>query len=120
MLRCLICTIGLLYVVGVASAEPAPKDAPAPKGIPDKVMKVLKHVDDKGEAMEGYEGGRNFGNFEKILPMNDDKNRRIKYREWDVNPLKKGVNRGPERLVTGSDGSAHFSDDHYKTFKKIR
>ena len=27
---------------------------------------------------------------------------------------------GPERLVTGSDGSAYYTDDHYKTFKKIR
>ena len=25
-----------------------------------------------------------------------------------------------ERLVTGSDGSAHYTDDHYSTFKKIR
>ena len=70
--------------------------------------------------MEGYEGGRSFGNFERRLPQNDDKGRRIKYREWDVSPHRPGVNRGPERLVTGSDGSAFYTDDHYATFKKIR
>jgi dienelactone hydrolase len=98
----------------------APPAKAAPKGIPDKVMKVLDYVDKHGEPMDGYEGGRTFGNFERRLPQTDDKGRRIKYREWDVNPLRPGVNRGAERLVTGSDGSAHYTDDHYSTFKKIR
>jgi|SRR5262245_6096331 len=97
---------------------PAPKAGP--KGIPDKVLKVLAHVDEHKEAMDGYEGGRSFGNFERRLPQTDDKGRRIKYREWDVNPLRPGVNRGAERLVTGSDGSAYFTDDHYASFKKVR
>ncbi|HJZ92780.1 MAG TPA: dienelactone hydrolase family protein [Gemmataceae bacterium] len=102
----------------MAVKEAAPK--PAAKGIPDKVHKVLEYVDKHGEPMAGYEGGRTFGNFERRLPQTDDKGRRIKYREWDVNPLRAGVNRGPERLVTGSDGSAHYTDDHYSTFKKVR
>jgi guanyl-specific ribonuclease Sa len=97
---------------------PAPKAAP--KGVPDKVLKVLEYVDKHGAAMEGYEGGRSFGNFERRLPQTDDKKRRIKYREWDVNPLRPRVNRGPQRLITGSDGSAYYTDDHYDTFKKIR
>jgi dienelactone hydrolase len=97
-----------------------PAKAPAPRGIPDKVVKVLEHVDKHGEAMDGYEGGRTFGNFERQLAIADEKGRRIKYREWDVNPLRPGVNRGPERLITGSDGGAYYTDDHYSTFKKIR
>lgn len=101
-------------------AGPVAKTPASPKGVPEKAMKVLAYVDKNGEAMDGYEGGRNFGNFEKRLPQNDEKGRRIKYREWDVNPLRPGVNRGAERLVTGSDGSAHYTDDHYDTFKKIR
>lgn len=101
-------------------AEPPAKVAAVPKGIPEKALKVLEHVDKNGEAMAGYEGGRTFGNFEKQLPQNDAQGRRLKYREWDVNPLRPGVNRGAERLVTGSDGSAYYTDDHYDTFKKIR
>ena len=100
-------------------AEP-PTKVVAAKGIPDKALKVLEHVDKHGDAMDGYEGGRTFGNFERRLPQNDDKGRRLKYREWDVNPLRAGVNRGAERLVTGSDGSAWYTNDHYDTFKKIR
>ena len=93
---------------------------PPPKGVPEKALKVLKYVDKEGSAPPGYEGGRTFLNVEKLLPQTDAQGRRIKYREWDVNPLKPGVNRGPERLVTGSDGSAYYTGDHYKTFKKIR
>lgn len=105
-----------------AVSKEAPKAAPkaaVPKGVPDKAMKVLQHVDEHDRAMDGYEGGRNFGNFEGRLPASGN-GARIRYREWDVNPLRPGVNRGPERLITGSDGSAYFTDDHYATFKKIR
>jgi ribonuclease T1 len=88
--------------------------------VPEKVLKVLAYVDEHDKAMDGYEGGRHFGNFEKVLPQTDAKGRKLQYREWDVNPLRKGVNRGPERLVTGSDGSAWYTADHYKTFNKVR
>ena len=101
------------------SALPPSRPA-APKGIPEKVLRVLEHVDQHGSPMDDYEGGRSFGNFERRLPMTDSQGRRIRYREWDVNPLRPGVNRGAERLVTGSDGSAYYTSDHYSTFKKIR
>jgi hypothetical protein len=91
-----------------------------PKGVPDKVLKILQYVDEHDSAPDGYEGGRHFGNFERKLNHTDRSGRRIRYREWDVNPLRPGSNRGPERLVTGSDGSAYYTDDHYTTFKKIR
>jgi guanyl-specific ribonuclease Sa len=77
-------------------------------------------VDEHGDALPGYEGGRTFLNIERRLPQADAQGRRVKYREWDVNPLRPGVNRGAERLVTGSDGSAYYTDDHYDSFRKIR
>ena len=88
-----------------AAAKPVAKPA-VPAGFPERALKMLEYVDKHGDAPDGYEGGRTFGNFERRLPLNDAQGRRIKYREWDVNPLRSGVNRGPERLVTGSDGSA--------------
>ena len=102
------------------SSVTKPAAGQAPAGVPAKALTVLKHVDETGEAPKGYEGGRTFGNFEGHLPKRDASGRPVKYREWDVNPLQAGVNRGAERLVTGSDGSAYSSDDHYRTFKKIR
>jgi len=95
-------------------------DEKKPPQVPEKVLRVLEYVDKHDKPMEGYEGGRHFGNFEKRLPQKDKSGKAIKYREWDVNPLKPGKNRGPERLVTGSDGSAYFTDDHYESFKQIR
>ncbi|MBK6871584.1 MAG: hypothetical protein IPK24_17880 [Kineosporiaceae bacterium] len=38
----------------------------------------------------------------------------------DVNPYTKGVDRGTERIVTGSDGSAYRTNDHYDTFLMLR
>jgi ribonuclease T1 len=109
-----------LFAFTGLQAQEKKKEFKLPEGVPEKVGKVLEYVDEHNKAMEGYEGGRNFGNFEKRLPQRDDKGRQIRYREWDVNPLKRGVNRGAQRLITGSNDTAYYTDDHYKTFKKIR
>lgn len=115
-----------LALVGRADAPPtkerkeSEQEAALPKGVPPKVGRVLKHIDETGEAPKGYVGGRHFGNFEKRLPRRDSKGRSIKYQEWDVNPKVPGKNRGAERLVTGSDKSAWYTRDHYKSFTRIR
>ncbi|RIV18227.1 ribonuclease [Fibrisoma montanum] len=87
--------------------------------IPKKVYDVLTYVRQYGRAPSGYVGGRRFGNFEGHLPRQDLSGRRIDYQEWDVNPKIQGRNRGAERLVTGSDGRAYFTRDHYNTFIEI-
>jgi ribonuclease T1 len=110
----------MLTLCASLQAQEKKKPLTLPEGVPEKVGKVLEYVDEHNNAMEGYEGGRNFGNFEKLLPQKDEKGRQIRYREWDVNPLKRGVNRGAQRLITGANGTAYYTDDHYKTFKKLR
>lgn len=117
-----LAVVGLLLVCASLFAQQEKKkpQIDLPEGVPAKVGKVLAYVDEHNKAMENYEGGRNFGNFERLLPQKDEKGRPLRYREWDVNPLRRGVNRGAERLITGSDKSAYYTDDHYKTFKKIR
>jgi guanyl-specific ribonuclease Sa len=95
-----------------------------PPGVPAKVATVLHHIDTTHQAPAGYEGGRTFHNGghggEQGLPQKDKDGKAISYQEWDVNPKVAGVNRGAERLVTGSDGSAYFTSDHYRTFTKVR
>jgi guanyl-specific ribonuclease Sa len=92
--------------------------------VAEKARTVLKYIDEHHEAPKGYEGGRTFHNFggaqEETLPKHDSSGRAITYQEWDVNPKVAGVNRGTERLITGSDGSAYVTADHYKTFMKVR
>lgn len=87
--------------------------------IPSYALNALQYIRQNGNAPDGYEGGREFQNRDKKLPLKDDSNKRIRYSEWDVHPKVKGKNRGAERLVTGSDHSAWYTKDHYKTFVKI-
>ncbi|CAG6397855.1 putative T7SS-secreted protein [Actinacidiphila cocklensis] len=89
----------------------------------EKVQNVLDRVRSKGSPFAGYKGGAPFGNTGakggQMLPTVDPAGTAITYREWDVNPKIKGVDRGEERLVTGSDGSAYYTADHYQTFIRI-
>ncbi len=87
--------------------------------VPQKVYEVLKYIKENDSAPEGYVGGRKFGNYEKLLPQKNDNGRRINYQEWDVNPKQQGRNRGAERLVTGSDGRAYYTKNHYKSFINV-
>jgi guanyl-specific ribonuclease Sa len=91
--------------------------------VPQKVYDVLDIVETTGAAPDGYRGGQQFMNDGRdggqVLPRRDATGKSITYREWDVNPYT-GANRGTERLVTGSDGSAWYTDDHYDTFVRIR
>lgn len=88
--------------------------------IPQKVYTVLAYVQQQGKPMQGYVGGRRFGNFEHHLDDKDAQGKRIQYQEWDVNRKQQGKNRGAERLVTGSDGKAWYSKDHYATFAEVK
>jgi ribonuclease T1 len=92
-----------------------------PKGgkIPAYALDVLEYVQKNGEAPPGIVGGRVFSNREKRLPKEDASGRALKYQEWDVHKKVQGKNRGAERLITGSDGVAYYTSDHYKTFQKV-
>ena len=87
--------------------------------VPSYALDMLQYIRRNGDAPDGFVGGREFMNREKKLPLKDSDNKIIRYSEWDVHTKVKGQNRGPERLVTGSDHSAYYTRDHYKTFMKI-
>jgi len=91
--------------------------------IPNNVLKILGFIDVFGANPPDYHSddfqndGRNGG---EVLPRTDTQGNPIMYQEWDVHAEVPGQRRGQERLVTGSDGSAYYTSDHYKHFKKIR
>lgn len=91
---------------------------------PKAAEDTLGHIDQKGTAPAGFKGGGKFENDGRgggqVLPSVDPQGNPINYREWDVNSYVPGVNRGLQRLVTGSDGSAYYTNDHYNTFTRIR
>ena len=68
----------------------------------------------------GTKGGITFRNSEGRLPAVGAGGGRVVYQEWDVNAKKNGQGRDAERIVTGNDGSAWYTLDHYDTFVRIR
>jgi guanyl-specific ribonuclease Sa len=87
--------------------------------VPQKAYVVLSFIREKDKAPDGYVGGRQFGNYERHLPERDGAGNKITYREWDIQPKIEGQNRGAQRLVTGSDGRAWYTPDHYNSFIEI-
>jgi ribonuclease T1 len=55
-----------------------------------------------------------FGNREKLLPRRE----RGWYREYTVR-TPGARDRGARRIVAGRDGTLYYTDDHYRSFKRI-
>lgn len=90
-----------------------------------KAVDVVEYATkNNGAARSGYKGGGSFPNDGRgggqVLPKADSNGNPINYKEYDVNPYQKGVNRGSERVVIGSDSKAYYTNDHYKTFTQIQ
>jgi RHS repeat-associated protein len=109
--------------------ERAAREAAAQRNLPQKARDATEWVDNNGGSANapprpGYTGGRTFQNDGRgggaLLPQADANGTPITYREWDVNPRTPGVNRGAERVVTGSDGNSYYTNDHYQTFTRIK
>ena len=56
-----------------------------------------------------------FGNFEKRLPQRF----RGYYREYTVKSPWRS-DRGPRRIIAGEGSEFYYTDDHYRTFRRIR
>jgi guanyl-specific ribonuclease Sa len=113
--------------IPVDGAGPASPSGPGGSGeppIPQNVQDTLNQIDAgkwPGSAnAPGTKGGGVFINREGLLPATDVSGRPITYQEWDLNPKVPGGARDAERIVTGSDGSAWYTDRHYGSFRRIR
>lgn len=69
----------------------------------------------KGGPFPHERDGIGFGNFERLLPIKP----KGYYREYTV-PTPGMKHRGARRIVAGKDGELFYTDDHYKSFKRIR
>lgn len=102
-----------------SDAEVQAKHQHNSSSIPQKVYDVLDYIKKNHQAPNGYEGGREFKNREHQLLSQTPDGKRIHYQEWDVNPKVHGRNRGTERLITGDDGKAWYTNNHYQTFTEV-
>jgi ribonuclease T1 len=82
--------------------------------LPKEAQQTLQLID-KGGPFPYSRDGVVFGNFEKVLP----KEVSGYYHEYTVKtPGEK--DRGARRIVTGKNSERYYTDDHYKSFRRIR
>lgn len=114
---------------GGQSSAATPAETVAPRGvvpvlISQQAFTTLKEIDKGGwpdsANAPGTKGGITWQNRGGDLPRTDSSGKTITYQEWDVNPKKRGESRDAERIVTGSDGSAWYTGDHYTSFIRMR
>lgn len=92
----------------------ASTDSVASSDLPREARQTLALIKEGGPFP--YErDGITFGNFEKSLPLHP----RGYYREYTVKtPWRR--DRGPRRIIAGQGGEYYYSDDHYRSFQRIK
>ena len=83
-------------------------------GLPKEALETIALIR-RGGPFPFERDGAVFGNRERLLPARE----RGWYREYTV-PTKGERNRGARRIVAGRDGRLYYTDDHYRSFKRIR
>ncbi len=82
--------------------------------LPKEAIETLERIR-KGGPFPYERDGVVFGNREKLLPARE----RGWYREYTVRtPGERS--RGARRIVAGRDGTLYYTDDHYRSFRRIR
>jgi ribonuclease T1 len=81
--------------------------------LPPEARATLALIDAGGPFPYARDGAA-FGNREGRLP----KQRRGYYREYTV-PTPGARDRGARRIVAGRRGERYYTDDHYRTFRRI-
>ena len=91
--------------------------------IPEDAQNALNEIDQGRLPPPGVKGGGTFANDGRgggqVLPQVDANGDPITYQRWDVNSAGPG-GRDAIRIVTGSDGSAWYTNKHYTTFTRMR
>lgn len=81
--------------------------------LPDEARATLELIK-AGGPFAYKQDGRVFGNREGYLPQKS----RGYYREYTVR-TPGARDRGARRIVAGSGGEYYYTDDHYRSFRRI-
>ena len=79
-----------------------------------KPAQVTLATIDAGGPFPYAEDGTTFHNLEALLPRHGDGY----YREYTVK-TSGARDRGPRRIVASADGELYYTDDHYRSFRRI-
>jgi ribonuclease T1 len=89
-------------------------DEVALEKLPPEARQTLEQVKRNGPFPHAQDG-RTFGNREKRLPARAHGY----YREYTVR-TPGASDRGARRIVAGNGGEFYYSEDHYRSFRRIR
>ncbi|HMM53572.1 MAG TPA: ribonuclease domain-containing protein [Candidatus Desulfobacillus sp.] len=118
----LLLSLLLILPVAACQARPEAMRTVQATSLPQEARDTLALIR-KGGPFPYRKDGAVFGNFEGRLPARP----RGHYREYTV-PTPGARDRGARRIVAGSgntddprtSGEYYYSDDHYRSFRKIR
>ena len=103
---------GLLFLAFCAGAFGL-SEGIAEKELPREALETIALIK-KGGPFPYSRDGAAFSNREKQLPVRE----RGWYREYTVK-TPGARDRGARRIVAGRDGTLYYTDDHYRTFRRI-
>lgn len=83
------------------------------KQLPKEAIETIALIR-QGGPFRHERDGVTFSNREKLLPARE----RGWYREYTVRTPGERT-RGARRIVAGRDGTLYYTDDHYRSFKRI-
>ena len=83
------------------------------KQLPKEAVETIALIK-RGGPFPHQRDGVPFRNREQSLPARE----RGWYREYTVKTPGAG-NRGARRIVAGRDGTLYYTDDHYRSFKRV-
>jgi ribonuclease T1 len=101
-----------LFFAGSAVAWQVPEVETAT--LPTEARETLALIR-SGGPFPYQKDGSVFGNRESVLPRRE----RGYYREYTVR-TPGARDRGARRIIAGRGGEYYYTDDHYRTFRRIR
>jgi len=108
-----------MFQFGVGSADARAQSTPktvavAVEDLPKEARATLALIK-KGGPFPFQRDGVVFGNLERRLPIKE----RGYYKEYTV-PTPGSRTRGVRRIIAGGKREYFYTDDHYRTFRRIR
>lgn len=104
---------GLLSLVLAFSAFGLSDGAIEKERLPKEALEAIALIK-RGGPFPHPRDGVVFGNRERLLPARE----RGWYREYTVRTPGERT-RGARRIVAGRDGTLYYTDDHYRSFKRV-
>lgn len=106
--------LGLLLVLLAACGAASGPDEIRRAALPPEARDTLARVE-RGGPFPYRKDGTTFHNRERLLPAQP----RGYYREYTVRTPGRS-DRGARRIVAGRGGEFYYTEDHYKSFRRIR